>query len=311
MNELDGHGYPTGYKRGLFEGKTILVIGGSGTIGMLIVEYLLTQKPHTLRIFSNDENSLYESEQKFKVRKNLRYLLGDIRDFERVKQATRNVDYVFNAAAIKHVPKAEYNPMEAVKTNIFGLENIIQACVENGVSKLLQISTDKATNPICIMGMTKAIGERLIQIRWSQNPTIKMVCVRLGNVWNSRGSIMELVKECQKQDKPIPITSFHMNRYFMQQEEVIDFIMLAFKEGGNGEIYIPKLKSVNIADIIRGEVGIDYPFKEIGIRKGEKLDEKLINDEELSKCRKDNSEKEKYWIIKNEDYWVIENERKI
>ena len=280
----------------MFKKKTITVFGGTGTIGSLIVDFLRTQKPYAIRVFTNDENSLYNAELRWGSKNCMRYLLGDIREYESTRQATRNVDYVFNCAAIKHVPKAEYNPMEAVKTNILGLENIIQASVDNKVKKLLHISTDKACEPICIMGMTKAIGERLVQIRWSQNPHTDMVCVRLGNVWDSRGSIMELVNECKKKDKPIPITSFGMMRYFMKPEEVIWFILHAFNFGGNGEIFIPKLKCVNVAEIIRGEVGIHYPFKEIGIRRGEKLSEKLITDQELDKC----IEKKGYWIIENE-----------
>lgn len=271
-------------------------MGGTGSIGTLIVDYLRTQEPWAIRVFSNDENSLYEAEKKWGTKNCMRYLLGDIRDFRRVKQATRNADYVFNCAAIKHVPKAEYNPMEAVKTNIDGLDNIIQSCVENNITKLLHVSTDKAVEPSNIMGMTKAIGERLIQTCWAQNPTIKMVTVRLGNVWKSRGSFMEYIEECEKQNKKIPLTDANMMRYFMRPQEVIDFIMLAFKEGGDGEIFVPKLDLVNILEVIHGELG-NYPYEIIGIRRGEKLKEKLITKEEL----KDNCEdKEKYWIIKNE-----------
>lgn len=280
-----------------FENKKICVFGGTGTIGSLIVEYLITQNPSVIRIFSNDENSLWESQQKWKYGKNnnIRYLLGDIRDLDRCILALKNIDYVFNCAAIKHVPFCEYNPLESVKTNILGLDNIINACIYRRIKKLLYISTDKAVRPSTVMGACKQIGERILQMKWAQNPEIKMLCVRLGNVWNSRGSILPLINECKKQEKPIPITDSNMTRYFMQPEEVIDFIIESFKEGGEGEIFIPKLKTVKILDIIHGEVGIDYPFKEIGIRRGEKLEEELISKEELRFAE----EYEDKWILKS------------
>jgi FlaA1/EpsC-like NDP-sugar epimerase len=297
MNELklDGHGYPTSERLGFFENKRICVFGGTGTIGSLIIEYLKTQKPSVIRVFSNDENSLWESQRKLGYDSNMRYLLGDIRDLDRCITALKGIDYVFNAAAIKHVPFAEYNPLEAVRTNIIGLDNIINACVYRNVKKLLHISTDKAVRPSTVMGASKQIGERILQMRWAQNPEIKMVCVRLGNVWNSRGSIIPLIRECKKQEKPIPITHKNMTRFFMQPEEVIDFIMESFREGGDGEIFIPKLKVVKLLDIMQGEVGIEYPFEEIGIRRGEKLEEELISEEELRFAE----ECDKKWILKS------------
>lgn len=282
------------YRRRFFENRTITVFGGTGTIGSLIVEYLQTQKPYAIRVFSNDENSMWEAQQKWIARDEMRYLIGDIRNYERVKDAIHGVDYVFNCAAIKHVPFAEYNPLEAVDVNIHGLHNIVRACVHHKVKKILHISTDKAVEPSCVMGNTKAISEKVLQTVWSQNPTIGMVCVRLGNVWDSRGSIIPLVKECQRLQKPVPITSPSMTRFFMKPHEVVEFIMKAFMEGGDGEIYIPKLNAVSIMDVIRGEIG-EFTYEEIGLRKGEKLTEKLITTEELSYC----IEKEKYWIIPN------------
>jgi len=282
-------------KASIFSGKTICVFGGTGTIGSLIVEYLLKKNPYSIRIFSNDENSLWKKEQKWNS-DILRFLLGDIRDYNRVLRATRNVDYVFNCAAIKHVPKAEYNPIEAVKTNILGLDNIIEACINAKVKKLLHISTDKACEPICIMGYTKAIGEKLMQIRWAQNPKFDMVSVRLGNVYGSRGSIIPIVKKLIKQNKPIMITDPNMKRYFMKKHEVINFIMKAFREGNHADIWIPKLKEELLIDILEKEFKIsekDIIF--IGKRKSEKLKEILISQDEL----KDALSEEKYWILKN------------
>ena len=230
----------------------------------------------------------------YQFKNKLRYIYGDIRDLDRVRRALKGVDYCFNCAAMKHVPYCEYNPLEAVKTNIIGLDNVIEGCIEHDVKKLLHVSTDKSCEPICVMGATKMIGEKLLQMRWQQNPNNQMVCVRSGNIWNSRGSLMKLVEECKKTNKPVPITDKRMRRYFIQPEELIEFIILAFKEGKNGEIWIPKLKEISIMDAIHEGVPDDYPLIEIGIRKGEKLEEKLI-----SECE-NVIEKEKYWIIESD-----------
>ncbi len=275
------------------------MFGGTGTIGSLIVEYLKTQEPYAIRVFTNDENSLYEAKKRWGTNNEMRYFLGDIKDYQRVLASMNRVDYVFNCAAIKHVPFAEDNPLEAVKTNVIGLHNILQGCLFHKVLKVLHISTDKAVEPTCVMGNTKAIGEKLLQVCWSQNPYIKMVCVRLGNVWDSRGSIVPLIRECEKLQKPIPVTSMEMTRYFMQPNEVVEFIMLAFREGGDGELFIPKLKIVKLSEVIKGEVGIQYPIKVIGLRRGEKLSEKLITEEELTYC------------IENEEYWIIPNKLQV
>jgi len=283
-------------KRGFFEGKTICVFGGTGTIGSLIVEYLATQKPYAIRIFCNVENELHESQQKWGVKVPFRYLLGDIRNLERVKQSLKGVDYVFNAAAIKHVPIAEYNPREAVDTNIIGLDNIIEGCRVHGIKKLLHISTDKAVEPTTLMGATKMISERLIQIRWAQNPKIQMVVVRLGNVYGSRGSVIPLVREQKAKGLSITITNPDMNRFFMMPEDVIKFIMNAFSEGGKGDIWVPKLKESKLIDIIEKEVGKNCNLTIIGNRKGEKLHEKLISDYEKSNISINYNDK---WVIRN------------
>lgn len=279
----------------MFKGKKICVFGGTGTIGSLIVEYLLTQDPATIRIVSNDEHSLVKCERKWIGNKNMRYLLGDIRDYDRCYLALRNIDYVFNCAAIKHVPKAEYNPIEALKTNVFGLENIIKASINQGVSKLLHISTDKAVEPSTVMGITKRLSEVLLQRRWYQNDQfINMVCVRLGNVYGSRGSIVPYIHDCIKKKKPILITDKEMQRFFMTPEEVVDFIMKTFRDGKDGEIWVPKLKEMKLMDIVKKEAGDKCSIEIIGIRKGEKLREKMISSEEIYIA--DHSHRD-YWII--------------
>lgn len=280
-----------------FKGKSIIVFGGTGTVGSLITEYLREFNPKVIRIFSNDENSLWESQQKWRD-DNIRYLLGDIRNLDRVKRALKGIDYVFNCAAIKHVPFAEYNPLEAVNVNIIGLDNIINASVECKIKKILHISTDKAVEPSTVMGATKMIGERLLQMRWTQNPTVGMVLVRFGNVYGSRGSIIQIIRECKKKGEPVTITDPNMTRYFMQKNEVIDLIFTAFVDGNSGDIWIPKLKPVLLSEIIKKEVGENYPFKIIGIRKAEKISEKLLFDHEILD------------IIDNGKYWIISNEYK-
>lgn len=279
----------------MFKDKTICVFGGTGTIGGLIIEHLLTQEPAAIRIMTNDEHSLVKAKRRWVGNKCMRYLLGDIRDYDRCYLALRQVDYVFNCAALKHVPEAEYNPMEAIKTNVFGLENIIKASIERKVKKLLHISTDKAVNPTTIMGMTKRISEEVLQRRWYQNDTfIDMVCVRLGNVWGSRGSIVPYIHKCVKENKPILITDEQMQRFFMTPEEVVNFIMLAFEKGKEGEIWVPKLKEMKLMDIVKKEAGENYSIEIIGSRKGEKLRERLLSEDEIK--RADHTHRD-YWII--------------
>lgn len=277
-----------------FKDKTIIVFGGTGTIGTLIVEHLIKQKPYSIRIFTNDENGLWEKHQEWGTH-NFRYILGDIRNLEKVRRALKGVDYVFNCAAAKHVPICEYNPIEADNINVGGLDNIIDGCIYHKIKKLLHISTDKACEPTTLMGMTKGISEKLVQIRWVKNPTIQMVVVRLGNVHGSRGSVIQIIREQKANGKPITITNPDMHRFFMMPDEVTEFIMKAFKKGKDGEIWVPKLEESNLMDVIRKEVGKDYPITIIGNRRGEKLHEKLLTDYEklISTTTRD------YWIVKN------------
>lgn len=278
----------------MFKDKTITVFGGTGTIGSLIVEELVKQEPYSIRIFSNDEHSLVKAQRRWISYGNLRYLIGDIRDYERCCLALRKADYVFNCAAIKHVPVAEYNPIEAVNVNILGLDNIIYATIKQNVKKLLHISTDKACEPSTIMGMTKRISETLLQRRWYQNPDTQMVAVRLGNVWGSRGSIVPYIHKCIKENKPISITDTEMQRFFMSPQETVDFILKTFKEGKDGEIWIPKLKETSLMEVVEKEAGKGYPIHIIGNCRGEKLREKLLAPEEIRIA--DHTHRD-YWIL--------------
>ncbi|MFW9872387.1 MAG: polysaccharide biosynthesis protein [Candidatus Thorarchaeota archaeon] len=277
----------------MFKDKTITIFGGSGSIGMLIAKALKPYKPHSIRIFSNDENSLWKAQQALNDNIQYRYILGDIREYRIVKRALRAVDYAFNCAAIKHVPIAEYNPIEAVQTNINGLDNIIEGCIAQNVPYLLHISTDKVVQPLNIMGATKMIDEQIIRMRFQQNPQINMNCIRLGNVWGSRGSIVPIIEKCMKERKAIPLTDERMERYFVKPEELAYYIITVVKMMEGGKVYVPKLKSYKIIDIIHEIASKNYPIEIIGKRPGEKLKEKLLSEKELRNA------------IELEDMWVI------
>lgn len=280
-----------------FENKVILITGGTGSIGSEIVSQLLTHNPKTIRILSNSENELWETKLRFNNFSNkLRFLLGDIRNYERVKRAAENVDYIFNAAAIKHVPISEYNPMEAIDVNIHGLENIIKAAFENKAKKMIHISTDKAVSPTTVMGATKMLGERLIisrEIAKGLKSTI-LSCVRFGNVLNSRGSIIPLLKEQIKTSSYVTLTSEKMKRFFLSITQAVKLVLKAAIDAQGGEIYVLKMPTMLIKDLIEiiieeyaPKIGKDpqsIKIKIEGPRLGEKLDEELISQIEFSSC---------------------------
>ena len=250
----------------------VIIFGGTGTIGRIIAEAYISTCPNLyLRIFSNSENELWETEQIFGNEK-IRYLLGDIRDYQRVKRAMMGVDLVFNCAAIKHVPICEYNPMEAVTVNIIGLDNILRAATTLGIKRVIHISTDKAVEPIGVMGATKLIGEHMCKIR-NGNNGVMISCVRLGNVMGSRGSFIQVIQNCEHQNKPIPLTHPEATRYVMSSIEVREFILNCFAYMRGGEIFIPKLEKIKIIDLVKDAQRVDV----IGLRPGEKLHEKLFS----------------------------------
>ncbi|MFX1384261.1 MAG: polysaccharide biosynthesis protein [Promethearchaeota archaeon] len=280
-----------------FENKNILVCGGTGSIGSEIVCQLLKYNPHTIRIFSNSENELWETRFRFtdSIDK-LRLLLGDIRDFERVKRAAVDIDYIFNAAAIKHVPISEYNPMEAINVNIHGLENIIEAAFTNNVKKLIHISTDKAVNPTTVMGATKMLGERLCILRnlTKGKHSTKISCVRFGNVLGTRGSVIPLIKEQIKNNNSVTLTDEKMRRFFLSISQAVQLVLKAAMISQGGEICVLKMPTIFIKDLIQviieeyaPKIGKDPKFikiKKIGPRLGEKIEEELISPLEFSSC---------------------------
>ncbi len=275
-----------------YDNKTILVTGGTGSIGKEIVKTLLKFNPKAVRVLDINETALFDLEQEVNAPK-IRAFLGDIRDKNRLKRAIEGVDIVFHAAALKHVPLCEYNPFEAVKTNVVGTQNLIDVALDEGIEKFITISTDKAVNPVNVMGATKLLSERLTisaNLYKGDRKTAFSV-VRFGNVLNSRGSILPLLKEQLKNGKDITLTHPEMTRFIMSINDAVKLVLKSCTLAKGGEIFILKMPSVRIKDLI--EVVIeelapkygynpgDVNIKIIGKRVGEKLYEELIVENEL------------------------------
>ncbi len=259
----------------MFNGKSILISGGTGSFGHQYTQTLLSQfNPRRIIIFSRDELKQFEMQQVFN-QPCMRYFIGDVRDSERLMQAMRDVDYVIHAAALKQVPAAEYNPMECIKTNISGAENVIKAALANHVQKVIALSTDKAANPINLYGATKLASDKLFVAANNmvgKNPT-RFACVRYGNVVGSRGSVVPFFKKLVSEGATeIPITHEDMTRFWITLQQGVDFVLKNFQRMQGGEIFVPKLPSVRIVDLAEAYApGLKQ--KIIGIRPGEKLHE--------------------------------------
>ena len=278
------------------KGKTVLVTGGTGSIGSEIVRGLMNSDVKTIRILSNDENGVYElSEELNDVR--LRFFVGDVRDRDRMAMACEDVDIVFHAAALKHVPLCEYNPIEAVKTNVLGTQNVIEACLAQKVGKMIFISTDKAIEPVNTMGASKLLAERLVidanNIK-GYKPT-KFSIVRFGNVMGSRGSVIPLFLGQAMKGGPITLTSDEMTRFMMYIQDAVQLIFKATEKAEGGEIFsfnMPVMKMIDLAEVIREEISAikghspdQIEIKTIGLRPGERLHEALMTEEEASRAK--------------------------
>jgi len=275
-----------------FKNKKILVTGGTGCIGSEIVKNLLKYNPKVVRIFSNDEDNTFRLSQELINKGNKRFLIGDIRDKERLLRAMEDIDIVYHAAALKHVPLCEYNPFEAIKTNVLGTQNVIEAAIENDAEKVINISTDKAVNPINTMGATKLLAEKLIidaNFYKGKRKTI-FSSVRFGNVLFSRGSVLPLFEEQIKNKKMITITDSEMTRFMMSIENTIELVFKATFMAKGGEIFILKMPIVKIGDLADAAIkdyAEKYNFKPseikkkfIGSRPGEKKFEELMTKNE-------------------------------
>lgn len=278
--------------KNVFKNKKIMVTGGTGSIGSEIVRQLLKFDPKVIRIFSRDETKQFELEQALGKRKNVRFLIGDVRDKDRLKRAFEDIDIVFHAAAMKHVPACEYNPFEAVKTNVVGTQNVIDVSLENNVEKVIAISTDKAASPINTLGTTKLLAEKLVidANNYKGNRRTIFSCVRFGNVIGSRGSVIPLFKKQIKNGGPITLTNPEMTRFMMTTHQAVDLVFKATKMACGGEIFIFKMPVVKLGDLAKAMIEYFAPkynhtpksiqIKTIGIRSGEKMYEHLMSDEE-------------------------------
>jgi UDP-N-acetylglucosamine 4,6-dehydratase/5-epimerase len=260
--------------------KSILITGGTGSLGKALTKHIITTYPDVKKIiiFSRDEQKQFQMAQEYpeSIYPQMRFFIGDVRDYERVRRALKGVDYVIHAAAMKHVPIAEYNPMECVKTNIMGAENVINACLETGVERVVALSTDKAAAPINLYGATKLASDKLFvaanNIRgW--NP-IKFSVVRYGNVMGSNGSVIPFFINKVK-DGVLPITDPNMTRFNISLQGGVDMVMHALEYAWGGEIFVPKIPSYRITDIAEA-IGPDCEKPVVGIRPGEKIHEEMI-----------------------------------
>ena len=276
----------------LINGKNILVTGGTGSIGSEIVRRLLQYDPKVVRILSRDETKQFEMEHELGNLENVRYLIGDVRDKDRLNRAFEEIDIIFHAAAMKHVPACEYNPFEAVKTNVVGTQNVIEAAIDNEVEKVITISTDKAASPINTMGATKLLAEKLIIDANFYKGHKKTVfsCVRFGNVMGSRGSVIPLFDKQIRKGGPVTVTDPEMTRFMMTIPQAVDLVFKATKMAQGGEIFIfkmPVVKLGDLANVMIEHLSPKYGYKPeelqietIGIRNGEKMYEHLMNEEE-------------------------------
>ena len=270
----------------MFEGKTILITGGTGSLGQALTKKLLTLNADTIRIFSRNESKQIEMESKFEDNR-LRFFVGDVRDTDRLYSALEDVDIVFHAAALKHVPKIEYNPFESIKTNVIGSQNIIDNSLRQDVAKVICVGTDKAVSPLNTYGATKLLMEKLfVSANNYVNPEkhkTKFVAVRYGNVLGSSGSVIPKFISLIKQKKSLTITDLQMTRFTITMDEALDFILNATKTGKGSEIFIPKLKSYDMSILLDtlSDLYGDLKHDITGIRPGEKLHETLINHDEI------------------------------
>ena len=269
----------------MFKGKTLMISGGTGSFGHAVLNRFLNTDIAEIRIFSRDEKKQDDMRKEYNNEK-IKFYIGDVRDFSSVKNAMYGVDYVFHAAALKQVPSCEFFPLEAVKTNIIGTDNVLTSAIEAGVKKVICLSTDKAAYPVNVMGITKLMMEKVVISKSRNVPSEKTtICAtRYGNVMCSRGSVIPLFIEQIKSGKPITITNSNMTRFIMSLEEAVDLVMFAFENANSGDIMVQKAPACTIGVLAQAIKEIfnvpDKEVKIIGIRHGEKMYETLLTNEE-------------------------------
>ena len=273
----------------MFNNKVLMITGGTGSFGQTVLKRFLATEVREIRIFSRDEKKQEEMRIALNHSK-LKFYIGDVREYDGVSQAMKGVDYVFHAAALKQVPSCEFYPMEAVRTNVLGTENVMNAATANGVKRLVVLSTDKAVYPINAMGISKAMAEKLkVAKSRMQRETETVFCAtRYGNVMASRGSVIPLFVSQLKEGKPLTVTDPNMTRFLMSLEDSVDLVLYAFKHGKQGDLFVQKAPASTVADLALALKEIfkkDNPVRIIGTRHGEKLYESLISREEMAKAQ--------------------------
>lgn len=278
----------------LFKGKKILVTGGTGTVGQMLVREILRHDPAVVRVFSRDESKQYDMQKEMPDVQNLRFFIGDVRDKDRLIHAAEEVDIIYHTAAMKHVIACEYNPFEALKTNLEGSRNVIEAALECGVGRVILTSTDKATNPCNTMGVSKLFAERLFTAAnyYKGKHATRLSSVRFGNILASRGSVVPLFKKQIEQGGPVTVTDPEMTRFFITPRQALDFVFNATKLAQGGEIFILKMPVVRVSDLVNVMTEIFCPVKckgkiktrIIGPQPGEKVYEELMTEEESTRA---------------------------
>lgn len=274
----------------MFDKKVLLITGGTGSFGNAVLKKFLDTNISEIRIFSRDEKKQDDMRKSFNNAK-LKFYIGDVRDYKSIYSATKGVDYIFHAAALKQVPSCEFYPMEAVKTNVYGTENVLEAAIANCVSKVICLSTDKAVYPINSMGISKAMMEKVMiaKSRYAENFSTVICGTRYGNVMASRGSVIPLFRESIKSGKPITITDPNMTRFMMTLDDAVDLVIYAFKKAKNGDIFVQKSPSATIDILSRAMLDLyqckNHPIKYIGTRHGEKEYEVLLSREEMARAK--------------------------
>lgn len=277
----------------IFEDKILMITGGTGSFGNVVLNRFLKTDIAEIRVFSRDEKKQDDMRHDFQVRMpdvadKIKFYIGDVRDIESCRNAMRGVDYVFHAAALKQVPSCEFFPMEAVKTNVIGTDNVLTAAIEEGVEAVICLSTDKAAYPINAMGITKAIEEKVAIAKSRNSGKTKICCTRYGNVMCSRGSVIPLWIDQIKSGNPITVTEPSMTRFIMSLEEAVDLVLFAFEHGENGDLLIKKSPACTIKTQAEAVCelfgGNKDDIKVIGIRHGEKMYETLLTNEECEKA---------------------------
>ena len=270
----------------MFNGKVLLITGGTGSFGNAVLKRFLETDIKEIRIFSRDEKKQDDMRKKYQSSK-LKFYIGDVRDYSSILNATRGVDYIYHAAALKQVPSCEFHPMEAVKTNVIGTENVLEAAIQNHVKRIVCLSTDKAVYPINAMGISKAMMEKVIvaKSRNLENLGTTICCTRYGNVMASRGSVIPLFVDQIRQAKPLTITDPNMTRFMMTLDDAVDLVLYAFEHGENGDIFVQKAPAATIEVLAKALTELlnitEHPISIMGTRHGEKAYEALLSREEM------------------------------